>query len=232
MSRQPSSIPDLSRQPRAVDYIDNYAPRLHPAFGECDSRYDPAVGRYVLSPPSAAPGGVAMQKPSTQGGPPTPAEGAKGDGEDSMLFWNDVFPEAMRRLQDSGVEPEGRKAAGCSIRELAGWDQVYQVLERCHLDYIDDSSWTKKIKRGWRSFADNGAVPLQNATQLIIPDIEYASPVKATIDILLDVSSVPPFLRYHLSSTPVSESLTRPPHGRQSIERQRPAGRSWTASRN
>lgn len=203
MSRQPSRIPDLSRQPLAVDYIDNYAPQLHPAFAaERESRYDPAVGRYVMSPsPSTTTGYGTMQKPSAQGVRPPPpstaAEGAKGSGaakgdeEDSMLFWNDVFPEAMKRLQDSGVEPEGRKAAGCSIRELADWDQVYKVLERCHLDYIDDSTWTKKIKRGWRSFADNGAVPLQNATQLLIPDIEYASPVKATIDILLDVSSAP-----------------------------------------
>ncbi|KFA49244.1 hypothetical protein S40293_10174 [Stachybotrys chartarum IBT 40293] len=192
MSRQPSGIPDLSRQPLAVDYIDNYAPQLHPAFAVRQSKYDPAVGRYVLSPPLTATGGVTMQKPATQGVPPTPAGGAKaaeatkGDEAESMLFWNDVFPEAMKRLQDSGVEPEGRKAAGCSIRELADWDQVYQVLERCHLDYIDDKSWAKKIKNGWRSFADNGAVPLQNASQLLIPDVQYVSPVKATIDILLD----------------------------------------------
>ncbi|KAH7310891.1 hypothetical protein B0I35DRAFT_439852 [Stachybotrys elegans] len=189
MSRQPSGIPDFSRQPLAVDYIDNYAPQLHPAFAEHESKYDPAVGRYVLSPPSTATGGVAMQKPATQGILPTPAgeaEATNGDEAESMLFWNDVFPEAMKRLQDSGVEPEGRKAVGCSIRELADWDQVYKVLERCHMEYIDDKSWAGKIKKGWRSFADNDAATLQNASQLLIPDVEYVSPVKATIDILLD----------------------------------------------
>lgn len=192
----PAGIPELDRQPLAVDYIDNHAPRLHPAFAQRGSKYDPALGRYVLTAPSLT---AAADEPKMQPPPPpsltreassvsqtTVATEDDVTTAESMRFWDEVFPEAMERLKAKSAEPEGREAAGCSIRGLTDWRQVYQVLERCHQLYIDDSSWTKKFKKGFRSFSDHGAVPMQNAWQMI-PDVSYISPVRGTIDILFDV---------------------------------------------
>jgi hypothetical protein len=184
----PVGAPELHRQPLAVDYIDNHAPRLHPAFAQRGSQYDPEVGRYILTSPPMAGSDNALQHPITREASSKPPCMAIGPAPaQAMGFWDEVFPEAMRRLTKNTEEHKDREIDGYSIRSLTGWDHVYQVLERCHQEYVDDTSWTKKVKKGWRTFSDNAAVPGQNALKLV-PDIYFLTPVRGTIDILFDVS--------------------------------------------
>ncbi|XDG02435.1 hypothetical protein ABKA04_002050 [Annulohypoxylon sp. FPYF3050] len=101
-----------------------------------------------------------------------------------MKFWDNVFPAAMRKLEQEFDEPKDRHDSGYSIRGLDNWDQVYQKLEDCFKKYVDETGITKKVKKGWREFSDRIG-PLQEAWKLV-PDIDYLTPVRGTLEFIMD----------------------------------------------
>jgi hypothetical protein len=103
----------------------------------------------------------------------------------SMAFWETVFPSAMRIFVQQNPEPDRRAGTPHSIRSSTDWDQVFQRLLTCRNEYTDDTGWQRKVRRKWRQFADN-IVPAQQIWQYI-PDISYITPVKGTVELLLEV---------------------------------------------
>jgi hypothetical protein len=104
----------------------------------------------------------------------------------SMRFWDKVFPSAMERFEDSHEEPKDRRDTAYNIRGLQDWDHVYEKLELCRRDYLDDKGWTKKVKKNWRVFSENIG-PVQEAWSLV-PDVDYITPIRGMVDFLFEVS--------------------------------------------
>ncbi|KAK5635721.1 hypothetical protein RRF57_011433 [Xylaria bambusicola] len=176
----PGSIPQLHRQPVAVDFIDRRLARFHHAFIQHHYKYNSKLDRYVSSSylaPAKMP--VEENKPHPKAGEiPSPPEIML-----SMRFWEKVLPNAMVRLKSCEV-PKGRKSTAYNIRDLESWDEIYSQLETCRMKYLDDQGWPKKVKRGWRKFSENIG-PVQASWDLI-PDIDYLTPIRGVVDCVFD----------------------------------------------
>ncbi|KAI1086211.1 hypothetical protein F5B19DRAFT_176379 [Rostrohypoxylon terebratum] len=174
MTRNPHTIPQLSLQPIAVDFIDGRLSVFHPAFACARSRYDPKLDRYISSRPTSLEK-MQHQRHASRVSTVTHTNSAAVLSPPeiilSMSFWDNVFPTAMSRLEEAFDEPKHRHDSGYSIRGLRDWDQVYQRLEDCFKNYVDDSGLIRTVKKGWRGFSDRIG-PLQEAWKLM-PDIDY-----------------------------------------------------------
>ncbi|KAI0180411.1 hypothetical protein GGR52DRAFT_531179 [Hypoxylon sp. FL1284] len=184
--RNAPATPQLHRQPVAVDFVDNRLPDLHPAFSHPSSKYDIELDRYIpvtCLPPHKMQADYLASHASVPG----PARQAAICGPPaiilSMRFWDKVFPDAMKRLQEKFDEPKDRRATGYNIRGMEDWDQVYQQVERCREKYLS-GSLSLNVKKGWRKFADNIG-PLQESLKLI-PDVDYVTPVRGTLEFIVD----------------------------------------------
>ncbi|KAI3321465.1 hypothetical protein HD806DRAFT_502654 [Xylariaceae sp. AK1471] len=181
------TVPKIHLQPVAVDFIDTRLPRIHRAFAPHRFKYNSKLDCYVQTSRGSL---VKMQteKINLQAQTPVSTKPVKMLGPPeiilSMRFWDRVFPDAMGRLGANHEEPKGRRETAYSIRGLKDWDQVYQKLEDCRRDYLDDKGWTKKVKRQWREFSENIG-PVQEAWNLV-PDIDYITPIRGTVDFLFE----------------------------------------------
>ncbi|KAI0427785.1 hypothetical protein F5Y09DRAFT_350194 [Xylaria sp. FL1042] len=175
------TLPRFYLQPVAVDFVDKRLPRLHPAFAQHRYKYNSKLDRYICNSvhsPTNMP--IEEDKPHVK--PPktlSPPEIIL-----SMRFWDTVFSDAMKRLQESYEEPKGRRDTVYNIRDLKSWDEVYYQLESCRERYLDDHGWTNKVKRGWRTFSENIG-PVQETWNLV-PDVDYLTPIRGAVDFLLD----------------------------------------------
>ncbi|KAI2463777.1 hypothetical protein F4781DRAFT_415463 [Annulohypoxylon bovei var. microspora] len=187
MTKNPETIPRLHHQPVAVDFIDNHLPGFHPAFACSYSKYDPNIDRYVLSSHVSL---IKMQSRQSKSQALTLTRAKPSDIRSppgimlSMQFWDNVFPVAMSRLEEEFDESNNRHDASYNIRGLKDWDQVYQKLESCFKNYVDDTGLIKKVKRGWRGFADQIG-PMQEVWKLV-PDIDYLTPIRGTLEFIMD----------------------------------------------
>ncbi|KAI0520974.1 hypothetical protein F5B22DRAFT_634829 [Xylaria bambusicola] len=176
----PESIPQVHRQPVAVDFVDKSLSRFHHAFAQHCYNYNPKLDRYVGSSYLSA---VKMPTEGSKahlkaGGIPSPPEIIL-----SMRFWEKVLPAAMDKLR-TYKEPKGRQSTTYNIRDLDSWDEIYSQLETCRVRYLDDQGWSKKVKRGWRKFSENIG-PVQ-ASWNLVPDIDYLTPIRGVVDCVFD----------------------------------------------
>lgn len=182
------TIPPLRLQPIAVDFVDNRLPNIHPAFAHPSSKYDTKLDCYI-SLNCSSPKMQTSHPESYTSVPDTIKQVAICGPPDiilSMRFWDKIFPVAMHKLEKGFEEPKGRRATGYSIRGMADWDQVYQQVESCREKYLNGGLYIA-VKKGWRQFADNIG-PLQESMKLI-PDVDYVTPVRGTLEFIVDVSS-------------------------------------------
>lgn len=196
----PPSIPSLRRQRPSVDYIDNHLPERHEAFRNHGAQYNPDEGCYVPAPIST----IAM---NDRAGPVElhcrPVSDGDGHSDDSkeesplarglppetaaMKFWGLIFDDALKRFKNDYPAPKRRSETAFDIRNAAGWDAVYSKLQLAREAY----DGTKKgflghMKNTSRKISDHAAGITRVAK--LIPEGSYTSPVRAAVDVLLDVS--------------------------------------------
>ncbi|KAF1955393.1 hypothetical protein CC80DRAFT_536340 [Byssothecium circinans] len=176
MNESRYSIPQLSLQPPAVDFIDNCLPSHHPTFQDPPAMYD--VSRQRFTPKTHITTASAMELQFTIS--PRPLASSL----DSMAFWDEVFPPAMARLKAQHLEPKKRAESGYSIRDRWKWDDVQALLDNAREAYTNETGISGCIKRVRRHVADN----IQPAAQLatLVPNTELVSPVVNTIQFLLE----------------------------------------------
>ena len=187
-----AGIPHISRQPPSVDYIDNELAEHHDLFKNPLARYDSALDKYVpipsvdagMVPHLSADGDAESNLPSRPTRPPV----------DAMTFWDSVFPGAMRTFERENKAVRGRDGSVYDIRSASDWNSVYSRLQRARERYDD----TKKgfwghAKRFNRQAADNS----DPASQIVrlLPDVDYVSPVRAIVEVCLDVGQMSPLVR-------------------------------------
>ena len=102
-----------------------------------------------------------------------------------MKFWRLIFDAALGDFKTENKFPEGR-AEIYDIRNTANWDAVYARLQlaREAYDSTKKGFWGRS-KKMRRSIADH-AGPIRGLTKFI-PDGTYTSPVRAAVEVLIDV---------------------------------------------
>lgn len=114
----------------------------------------------------------------------------------AMDFWAHILPDAMKMFLASVTEePELFRKKGYSIRDKHSWDDIYAQLQlaREHYDGNKKGFWGKVksgYRRAYRTAADNSGILGQALKAL--PDQDLVSPVKAVLEVLLDVSALSP----------------------------------------
>ncbi|KAJ0420214.1 hypothetical protein BJY00DRAFT_313151 [Aspergillus carlsbadensis] len=145
--------------------------------------YNPAIGQYVAPTTAAGPGPRQAIPPRPR---PQPAE--------TMSFWSEVFPQAMRRLRATDDEPAGRLSTGCGIRQVTDWAGIRRQLEKAQGSYDlprrDSRHGNAKglFTRLYRKSAD--ATDRWKLGTKVAVHVDYISPVVALVDILLDAAAV------------------------------------------
>lgn len=181
----------------AVDFIDNRLPQHDPAFVNAPSVFDNASGRYVpvlpdhLDRTSAGQStitGVAL-RPQSPPGQVAVLDQVYQDVEvQSMVFWNDIFEEAMQIVRVESEQPKILTKLG-GIRNASGWGGVCARLSEAKIAYTDEEGTSGMLKRMRRKVADNLSQPAAHIAKMV-PDIDpWTTPVVGTIGLLLQAVS-------------------------------------------
>jgi hypothetical protein len=187
-----TSVPSIHLQPPSVDFIDNHLPDHHEAFRNPLARYDSALQRYIPIPTNVVmqdgPAPLRLKGGGDEGG------GKSGNEQSAprvgaMAFWNSIFDDALTSFKSQHSEPKGRSESAYNIRNATNWDAVYLQLQLAR-EFYDGTKkgFGGRVKRFTRQVADHAAPAGQLAR--LIPDIDYASPVRAAVGVLLDVSQL------------------------------------------
>lgn len=203
MAGKPPPIPSVLHQPPSVDFIENQLPEIHDAFKNLPVRYDPVLKRFVPIPQATTmpPGRPQPSRPQ-QGHPPPNTVGKQSDlhlllarklppAIGAMSFWNQILETAKERhKKDNPKEPDKLvEKPEYSIRSKESWDDMHEWLQKARVKFDGTKSeFWGRVKKGYRWLADKNSIARQALK--VVPDNEYVSPVKAVLEVILDVSSL------------------------------------------
>ncbi|KAK7423574.1 hypothetical protein QQX98_001032 [Neonectria punicea] len=113
---------------------------------------------------------------------PRPTPGSIKD----MGFWNEVFPKAMKRLNEE-PEPQAGYQPEWGIRHLSVWHDVQAKLDMAQreYDFHRGSQNVGRFRRKLRDVLDRVTLPLQQGVALI-PNLDMTSPVIGVVNVLSD----------------------------------------------
>lgn len=190
-----AAIPGISLQPPTVDFIENRLPHYHQAFADTPVRFDPALGRFVPVLADAA----SPSEPA----PLAPGDGHKGGhydtidglgqfprarplppGTSAMGFWASIFEETVVRFRSRYEEPKGQSQSRYNIRTAMDWEGVYSRLQAAREAY----DGTKKDLRGRHKTAAHRDAAAARQSVRLIPDNDFTSPVRAAVEVVIEVS--------------------------------------------
>lgn len=223
----------MSRQPPAVDYMDNYLSQHHAAFDWINSqtKFDAQAGAYVPLVGvvgHAAPDSPHRSRAQLMARAPRPFVPAA----DKLKFWESIFPKAMESLKNQHpVEPKGRTESGYSIRSLTCWEDVSAKLQEARDRYEDSAGVAGGFKKMMRKGADKAKVA--QAVINFVPEMDYVSPVLAVLKVVLNVSaSTPGNARKCAKAPTIADAFcNRPPKQHRCSAGTSPtAWRSWSVT--
>ncbi|KAK8063521.1 hypothetical protein PG996_008173 [Apiospora saccharicola] len=178
----------LNQRSLAVDYIDHRLQDTLEELKDPPTAFDTTLGRYVPLRMVTATAKSAADQPARPPKwarsevirPPQPAV-------DGMSFWSGIFPSAMKEFQcQRPNEPKGRAESKYGIRSLANWEDIYGVLQDAREVYDNPKGFRGGLRRGLRKVADNSQ--LLKGTAKLIPDFDYASPVRGTLELIANAA--------------------------------------------
>ncbi|KAK0719490.1 hypothetical protein B0H67DRAFT_551839 [Lasiosphaeris hirsuta] len=184
---EPSSsyIPNLQLQSSAVDFIDTRAEQYHAAFAVPPSRYDPAVGGFVVYGPSP---NSAMTYPTQAAASPSPSDTSVtandpppprplAEPASALRFWDSLFFQAMDQFaSEHPIEPPALVKLNFRIRDQKDWSSVFDQLERAKQEYSNvEKGFKAGLRKVYRSIADK-VQPLIGVANLV-PDVDYITPI-------------------------------------------------------
>jgi hypothetical protein len=190
MAARPPRIPNILVQPASVDFIENRLVEFHDAFNTQDSRYDSSLQRFV----SVRDAGRVVTIENVQDGPPGADRQVLPPRKlppavEAMQFWTEILPEAMKRFEKDHKEPDNVRKQGYSIRKAESWNEIHAQLERAKEKYDGPKEGFRgRLTRTYRKGAGLSQMGLQMAR--VLPEADIVSPVKAAVNVLLDVSTL------------------------------------------
>lgn len=187
----PRAIPILSLQPPSVDFIDNHLSKYHEAFRSHSARYDPSLKRYVpISPimtsnitPAASIRHYGSEGNDTNQSMIVADPSAVGE---VMKFWAALYNDSLSEFKARFPEPKGRTQSPYNIRNAVDWNAIYLQLQLARETYDGNKKgFWGNVKRASRGVADHAA----SATRLakFVPEGELTTPIRAAVEVLLDV---------------------------------------------
>lgn len=181
------SMPQVGRQPPAVDFIDNRLPKHHRMFQNPPIHYEPSRDLYVsnASTTTAGSGNAASEVFITDDFelPPRPAN----TDLKAMRFWRWLFPDAMAALTSRSTSPTMK--ADYNIRQKPTWEAVYETLETARGEYQTEDGKRKLFRKVRRRAADHVAPAAEAARSIstMVPDFPFSTPVLGAVVVILDV---------------------------------------------
>ncbi|KAI1075124.1 hypothetical protein F5B20DRAFT_560861 [Whalleya microplaca] len=167
----------------AIDFIDNRMYEYHEAFKNPPTRFDSSLRAYV----PIAQKDLQMQTPTSQSTKFDETPRPPPSSLDGMIFWASIFPAGMNDFKTQyPIEPKGRCESGRSIRSLANWNDVYDILEEARQVFESSKGLRGGLKKSLRKFAEYSQ-PIQQ-TMALVPNIEYASPVLGALEIITNAA--------------------------------------------
>ncbi|KAH8899100.1 hypothetical protein GQ53DRAFT_878448 [Thozetella sp. PMI_491] len=174
-----------------ASFIENQLPRNHPLFDNPPVHYDLMVGQYVADSRALVRGGnlwgdsVSAPWEDVE----SPSRPAWTDTQ-AMVFWNDIFSQAMSRFTSTTSEPRGRSQTAYDIRHERDWDAVYDKLEAARNEYKNRGGFVGWIRKRRREIADNIApvAKMVSVASKAVPNDPCATPVLCVVEVLLDAA--------------------------------------------
>lgn len=224
MASSHPSIPDLSLQLPAVDFIDNRLDKYHQGFVTPPAKYDPKTGDFFICEPqfsnpvlpgwSSAAGATLTAPPTLSLAPAISGAEPEPVAEDDFLipprplaepaaalkFWDSLFLRAMERFkQEHPIEPKALLDLGRGIRDKEDWTSVFDQLESAKQEYCSlEKGFEAEFRKVYRKFAQHAAQPLIGAVKFVLDVGNYVTPVLGAVQILLEVPNT--FCQSSLSS--------------------------------
>ncbi|KAK2599692.1 hypothetical protein N8I77_011425 [Diaporthe amygdali] len=191
-------ISHLQGRSPAVAFIDHRLPEHDPAFLNAPSVFDHDSSKYIPLIPARNNQSITHSftstslalRPEPPSDPPTvPKQTSQNVGVQSMKFWNDIFPEAMKILSTDSEEPKSLAKAAGGIRNASSWGQICARLDEAQATYSGGEGASAVFKRMRRKVADNLSQPTAHIAKMV-PDIDpWTTPVAGTVGILLQAMS-------------------------------------------
>lgn len=191
--------PTTERPPMSVRFIDNDLADLHAALNHPLSAYDSLSGRYValsLNARVSSPDAIASRSTDNtmDDGSGSTQSQALIPAETPMEFWDSIIHLSLDRFKSLWPdEPQDRVKSGWdySIRKISTWEDIYDQLQKAREFYDGDTkglrgryarSYTKK-----RRWLVDHTTPIARQGVRFVPQIDYATPVVAAVQVLVDV---------------------------------------------
>ncbi|KAF5644914.1 hypothetical protein F52700_2395 [Fusarium sp. NRRL 52700] len=132
--------------------------------------------------------GGSTEQPGEHGNPDILPDSTTKDS-DRRPFWEEMLPEAMEQLKVTRDEPKRLAGTTRSIRDLKGWVDIVNVLEKARANYYDYSGFIGFWKRSAHKMADN--VDEGKRLLSLLPNTDYSSVIhsKRTAKIREEIES-------------------------------------------
>ncbi|KAL8359267.1 hypothetical protein RB601_007954 [Gaeumannomyces tritici] len=192
----PSATPSSIGEPTAVGFVKTRLPQIHDAFKSLPSYYEPTLKRFILNPHPAA------MPPSCQNAPLSTSPDV---GQAGRVLQESQTPIASNRARR--VPARISKEPEHGIRGAASWDDIYAKLQRARERFDGEHSQGRKgAKKAYR-YVISSSDAIRRGVQAI-PDMEYLSPVKAGMEILLDAAKTATEVRTKVAVSFQEKDLT------------------------
>ncbi|KAG9506595.1 hypothetical protein J7337_000128 [Fusarium musae] len=174
----------IRRQP-CLDFIEERLPVFYEAFANSYTRLNTARGRFEPMRHDQDAGDGTEQRREHDLLDILPDNTTKDS--DRRPFWEETLPEAMEELKSTHDKPKRLAGTARSIRDLKGWVDIVNVLEKARSNYYDYSGFIRFRKRSAHKMADN-----INEGKILISlqsNTEYSSAAKRTAKIREEIES-------------------------------------------
>lgn len=174
----------VSRQPLAVDFVENRMSKYHPAFDTSNIRWSHGQNQFVTLVPWQQ--SVAVTVHDTLDVPSQPAPRPLPEPIHDMNFWEDVLPPAIQKLSLLPTPKHG--ANDWNIRGVSAWKEVEDKLELAqqHYNFRSDRKHVQSARSTMRRFFDKVQPTLSQAVKAT-PHTDSTAVVITVFNFVLDV---------------------------------------------
>ncbi|KAF5658407.1 hypothetical protein FCIRC_12908 [Fusarium circinatum] len=186
----------IRRQP-CLKFIEERLPEFHEAFASPDVQFSTARGRFEPMAPSQDAGAGTEESGEHDLRDILPDHATKDS--DRRPFWEEMLPEAMKELKLTRDEPKRLAGTTRSIRDLKGWVDIVNVLEKARANYYDYSGFIGFWKRSAHKMTDN--VDEGKRLLSLLPNTDYSSVIHCVFDIVFDAAKRTAKIREEIESS-------------------------------